>query len=305
VSAREALVAISGIVAPLAGAWMLVTFGARIAFALVACMQVCASIPLWMLPNIPVRSRAEGAFRVARIGILFSAMDGWFDTYFILLWQIALFVTLGRSFSNYGGAMALAGLVGAACGLLLGRHVDRGHARRAVTIAYGVLTVVLLMRAASFGLPRLAVAANALGSLAMTLISPTIGVISNLAKASPCPLRFCMGTEGGWDVGCFAACIISATLISLGTPLSLVILLALPGIAGSVLILWRLHGPKRVENTSDRMNPDGGGGGTLREHGEQVASSQGDAADGRTEFTVAEFARAMQEDRAAESGQGR
>lgn len=246
VSAREALVAVAGIVAPLAGAWALVTLGARIAFTLVACVQACAAIPLLGLSNIPIRTHADGAFRAARPGILFSAIDGWLDTFFILLWQIALFVTLGRSFANYGGAMALAGLVGAVCGLALGRYVDRGQARRAVVIAYAVLTLVLLLRAASLGMPRFAVAANALGSLAMTLISPTIGVISNLAKASPCPLRFHMGTEAGWDIGCFAACVISAALISSGVSLSPVMLLALPGIAGSVLVLWRLHSPTIV-----------------------------------------------------------
>ena len=246
VSAREALVAVAGIVAPLVGAWALVALGAQSAFAFVACVQICAAIPLFGLPNISIRTHADGAFRAARPGILFSAIDGWFDTFFILLWQIALFVTLGQSFANYGGAMALAGLVGAGCGLVLGRHVDRGQARRAVVIAYGVLALVLLLRAASLGLPRFAVTANALGSLAMILISPTIGVISNLAKASPCPLRFHMGTEAGWDIGCFAACVISAALIASGVSLSLVMLLALPGIAGSVLVLWRLYRPTIV-----------------------------------------------------------
>jgi hypothetical protein len=251
VSAQVALVAVSGIGAPLAGAWALVNFGAQIAFALVACVQVAAAIPLLWLPNIRVRARADGSLRAAKPGILFSAFDGWFDAYFILLWRIALFVTLGESFSSYGGAMALAGLVGAVCGLVLGRHVDRGHARRALIIAYGALTLVLLLRGASLGFPRMAVAANALGSLAMILISPTIGVISNLAKASPCPLRFHMGTEAGWDVGCFAACVISAALIASGVPPSIAILLALPGVAGSVLILWRLHRP--IEKSSAAM----------------------------------------------------
>ncbi len=243
VSAQVALVAVSGVVAPLVGAWALVTLGARIAFALVACVQVAATIPLLRLPNIPIRRRAVGSFLVAKPGILFSAFDGWFDTYFLLLWRIALFVTLGESFSDYGGAMAIAGLLGAACGLVLGRHVDQGHARRALIIAYGALTLVLLLRAASIGIPRMAIAANALGSVPMILISPTIGVISNLAKASPCPLRFHMGTEAGWDIGCFLACLASAALIASGLSLSTVLLLALPGIAGSVLILWRLHRP--------------------------------------------------------------
>jgi DHA1 family inner membrane transport protein len=245
ISARAALVAISGIAAPLIGAFTLVTLGARTAFAIVAGIQLLATLPLLSLPNIPIKARTEGAFRAARPGIAFSAIDGWFDTFFILLWQIALFVALGESFARYGGAMALAGLVGAACGLVLGRHVDRGHARRAVLIAYGVLTTVASLRATSLGSPAFATIANALGTLAMILISPTIGVISNLAKASPCPFRFHMGTEAGWDVGCFAACLTSAVLIGMGLPLAVVILLALPGAGASAFVLWRLYPPRR------------------------------------------------------------
>ena len=103
------------------------------------------------------------------------------------------FVSLGESFSAYGGAMALAALVGAACGLLLGRHIDAGHGRRAVVIAYAVATAVVLLRAASFGSPWLAVAANALGALVLSLMLPTAATATyNLAKASPCP---CVSTS--------------------------------------------------------------------------------------------------------------
>jgi DHA1 family inner membrane transport protein len=245
VSAREALVAVSNVAAPLVGASVLVTLGARAAFALVACVQLLATLPLLGLPNIPIRARTNGAFRAARIGIVFSAMDGWFDTFFILLWQIALFVTLGESFSNYGGAMALAGLAGAVFGLVLGRHIDAGHGRRTALIAYGVLMAVILLRAASLGSPEFATIANALGALAMILISPVIGAISNLAKASPCPFRFHTGTEAGWDAGCFAACVIAAALVAHGTPLAIVILLALPGAVVSLVVLWRLYPDRR------------------------------------------------------------
>jgi DHA1 family inner membrane transport protein len=242
ISAREALVAMAGIVAPLLGAWALVTLGARAAFALVACVQVLAAVPLLRLPNIRVRARADGALRAARPGIVVAVIDGWFDTFFILLWQVALFLSLGESFARYGGAMALAGLVGAACGLLLGRHVDAGHARRVLVIAYAAVTVAALLRAASFGSPGFAAIANAAGTLAMTLVSPVLGTAtSNLAKASPCPLRFHMGTEAGWDAGCFAACLAAAALAASGVSLSFVILLALPGIAAAMFVLWQLY----------------------------------------------------------------
>ena len=142
--------------------------------------------------------------------MLFLA-DGAFAAGYHYVWQIALFISLGESFSAYGGAMALAALVGAACGLVLGRHIDAGYGRRSVLIAYAVATVVVLLRAASVGSPWLAVTANAAGAFSSALMMPAMmTALYNLAKASPCPLRFHIVTEGAWDIGCGGACLIAA-----------------------------------------------------------------------------------------------
>lgn len=241
ISAREALAAAAGIVAPLLGAWALVTLGPGPMFAAVGLVQALAAVPLIGAPNVAVEAVAPGAFRAARLGVILSAADGWFDACFLFVWQIALFVSLGRSVSAYGGAMALAGLVGAACGLLLGRHIDAGHGRRAVVIAYTVMATVVLLRAASFGSPWLAVAANAFGALLGSLMLPAGTAISNLAKASPCPLRFHIATEAGWDAGCFTACLVAVALFASGIPLSMAILLALPALAVAAWLLRRCY----------------------------------------------------------------
>jgi hypothetical protein len=242
ISAREALVSVVGIVAPLMGAWALVTLGAREMFAAVGVVQALAALPLIGAPNVAVKASAPGAFRAARLGVILSASDGWFDACFFFVWQIALFVSLGSSFSAYGGAMALAALVGAACGLLLGRHIDAGHGRRALVIACGVAAAVVLMRAVSIGSPWLAVGANALGAVVGSLILPAFATASyNMAKASPCPMRFHIATEAGWDVGCSLACLAAAALSASGVPLSAAILLALPALALAGLAARRYY----------------------------------------------------------------
>jgi MFS family permease len=240
ISARETLVAVAGIIAPLLGAWALVTFGPRPMFAAVGIVQALAALPLLGVPNVAVKAAAPGALRAARLGAILYATDGWFDAWFILVWQIALFVSLGKNIPAYGGAMALAALVGAALGLFLGRHIDRGHARRAVGIAYGATAAIVLLRAASVGSPWLAVAANALGAFVWPLMLPALGAATyNLAKASPCPMRFQIAAEGGWDLGCMSACLIAAALSAMGVSLSAAILLALPGLAITVALLRR------------------------------------------------------------------
>ena len=56
IGAREALVAVVGILAPLAGAWALVTLGPKAMFAGVAAIQALAVIPLLGAPNVAVEA---------------------------------------------------------------------------------------------------------------------------------------------------------------------------------------------------------------------------------------------------------
>jgi len=248
ISAREALTATINVVAPLVGAWALVTLGPRWMFAATGLIQAAAVIPLLGAPNLAVKQHAPGAFQSARLSAIIIAGDGWFDACFMFVWQIALFVSLGEDIPAYGGAMALAGLVGAVCGLLLGRHIDAGHGRRAVIIATAMATILVLLRAASLGSPWLAVIANALGSLLWPLLIPAVGTATyNMAKASPCPFRFHLATEGGWDVGCFAGCLVAAALSASGVPLGVAILLGLPGMAAAMALLWRYYGRRENE----------------------------------------------------------
>jgi len=242
IGAREALAAVVGIVAPLIGAWALLTVGPRVAFAAVGVIQALAAIPLLGTPNVAVKRHAPGAFRAALQGVFLFAADGWLAAIFAFVWQIALFLSLGESFKAYGGAMALAALVGAVSGLLIGRHIDEGHGRRAVVIAYAVIGATLLLRALSVGTPWLAVGANALGALAYCLQAiAMMTAVYNLAKASPCALRFQIAAEGGWDAGCFAGCLVAAALAAYGVNLGAIIMLGFPGVAASVVMLRRYY----------------------------------------------------------------
>jgi DHA1 family inner membrane transport protein len=152
---------------------------------------------------------------------------------------VALFLTLSQSYGAYGGWMAAAGLVGAACGLVMGHHVDLGHGRRSVLIAYGVAATIAALRAASLGSPWLAGVANALGGVVFPLLVPPLGTVThNLAKASPCPLRNKIASEGGWDVGCFAVCLGAAGLAQAGAPSWMWMTITVPGAIMGAAVLW-------------------------------------------------------------------
>ncbi|MBP6545854.1 MAG: hypothetical protein KA220_03985 [Phenylobacterium sp.] len=243
VAAREAFIAVLSIASPLLGTWALLTLGPRWAFAGIAVIQVLAVLPLLGLPNMAVLREAPGTLRASRLAFGLLVVDGWFDACYFFVWEIALFLSLGESIAAYGGAMALAGLVGACFGLWVGRHVDGGGGRRTVLIAYSVAAALVIARAGSLPTPWLAVAAHALGAVLMPLLLPPLGAAAyNLAKASPCPFRFHMATEGGWDIGCAGACVTAAGLISLGAPMSVPILMALPAVAAGFALLWGYFG---------------------------------------------------------------
>ncbi len=243
VGAREALAAVVGILAPLVGAWAFVTVGSGLTFAAAGLVQAAAMLPLIGVPNVAVKQAAPGTLKAARLTVILLTIDGWYAASWYFVWQIALFVSLGGDIPAYGGAMALAGVFGAAGSLLVGRTIDHGHGRRAVTIGYGIAAAIVVLRAASLGSPWLAVAANALGSLAMPLYIPSIGTaMYNMAKASPCALRFNMASEGGWDIGCFFGCLAAAALYQGGLSLSVGILQGAPAAVAIILLLRRYYG---------------------------------------------------------------
>ena len=242
VGAREALMAAAGVLGPILGALALLTAGPRWTFVVVGLIQLAAVLPLLGLPNIPVPPRAPGVLTAARPAAIYDALGGLMEAFYAYVWQIALFVSLGESLAAYGGAMALAGLVGGGAALLIGRHIDLGFGRRAVLIVFGIGAASVLLRAASLDHAWLAVAAGGVSALFTPLTGPVIGgAIYNMAKDSACPLRFHLATEAGWDVGGVVGCVICAGMIAAGAPLSLAILLGLPSVIVAGWWLRRLY----------------------------------------------------------------
>ena len=242
VSAREALATGVSILGPVLGGWALMTLGATAAFGIAAAISAISALPLLAGPEVKVAQQADGAARAARTGFLLLAADGWLCAGWVWLWQIILFTNLSRSFTAFGGAVALGAVVSAVAGLVLGRFVDQGHGRRAAVLAFVVMAGALIFRA-SVTSPALSMVANAMGALVICLYTPPMmGAIYNMSKASPCPLRFHMVTEGGYDLGGSLGCLVSAGLIALGVPLSATMLLALLGALSVMVLLRRYYG---------------------------------------------------------------
>lgn len=233
VGAREAVVAIIGIFAPLAAGYLLETAGPRVAFGLTGLVVALSAIPLAWTPDIAVAAKAPpGALKAALPSAVISLGDGLAAAGYHFAWQIVLFVALGADLMAFGGALALAALVGAGAGVALGSYIDAGHGRHALRIGVGALALVAALRALAAGDPALAIIANALGALAGCLYVPAVmTAVYTIGRRAPCTFRFYVVMEGGWDIGGALGLGIAALLVGLGAPLWTGILLALPGMA--------------------------------------------------------------------------
>jgi hypothetical protein len=233
VGARQALIAAAGIVGPAAGGLALTFGGPALAFGAAAVAAMVAIVPLLGCADRPVaRVAPEGAYRAARRGALLFVSDGWIICTAASAWGLVVFKALGERFDAFGGVLAGAALAGAIGGLALGHAIDAGGGPRAVRINALALAAILIAKALC-GENAIAILVVALGSALLGgLYAPSLmTAIYNEAKASPCPLRYHLALEAGWDIGAVLACLAGAAMLSFGASLQVIILLALPVVA--------------------------------------------------------------------------
>ncbi|HQS97189.1 MAG: MFS transporter [Novosphingobium sp. 17-62-19] len=235
VSIQQATVATVGIVAPAAGGFLLGWAGPMAGFAIIAAIQLLAGLPLLGAANPAINPKSRADPEIVRFGRRIYFAEGLQSGCAVVVWNLALFVTLGQSFENFGGALALAGLGAAAGSLLIGKLIDGGRPQHSLTLAYGLGAIVIGIKALAWAHPLPALVATALGALvAPMLATAMLSPLYAMAQRSRCTLRFNMATEGGWDLGCSTAALVAATILHFGFGYTLPILLAL----GAIGAIW-------------------------------------------------------------------
>jgi MFS transporter, DHA1 family, inner membrane transport protein len=235
VSIQQAVNATVGIVAPVAGGFLLGWAGPMAGFAIIAAIQLLAGFPLLGAANPVINPESRADPDIVRIGRRIYFAEGLQSGCGNVAWNLALFVTLGQSFENFGGALALAGLGAAAGSLLIGKMIDGGRPQYSLTLAYGLGVIVIGIKALAWAHPLPALVATALGALvAPMLATAMLSPLYAMAQRSQCTLRFNMATEGGWDLGCSTAALVAATILHFGFGYTLPILLAL----GAIAAIW-------------------------------------------------------------------
>jgi MFS transporter, DHA1 family, inner membrane transport protein len=209
--------AIIGIVAPLASGLLLTFIGPVVTFAIVGIAMAAAAIPIYFGPDIDVAETAVVPASAKRTAWFAMFADGIRSGCFHFTWLIALFITLNSNYASYGGALALAGVVGAVMGLFVGKSIDLGNGKRALLIGVSALAVAVMCRALGYNAIWSAVAANAVAAMIWPVYETAFSSrMYNLSRQSPCPLRYHITAEGGWDAGTATGCLFSAAAIHLG-----------------------------------------------------------------------------------------
>lgn len=237
VSIQQATTAVVGIVAPLVGGLLVDRAGPLIGFGAIALVQLAAVLPLIGAPNPHVAREAALDRPLTLFARRLYLSEGFHAGCATVIWNLALFVTLGQHFDAFGGAIAVAGVAAAAGSLLIGHLIDGGRPLHSLALAYGAAILALLAKALAFDTPLAAVGATALGALVTPMAATAmLAPLYAMARASSCTLRFNMATEGGWDLGCSLACLIAAGLLEAGAGFRLPILLGLI----AVCAIWRM-----------------------------------------------------------------
>lgn len=216
-SAVETIGMVMGIAAPAVTGLLLTAFPPLVAFGTVALAMALSTVPVILGPDPAVAAEAEMPVAVKRAARAILFADGMRSGAFHFTWLIALFLTLGSSYAAFGGAMALSGLAGAVGALVLGRAIDLGKGLGAARIGFAALGAAAVAQMLGWPVPGLAVAANAAAALAWPLYATAFNArVYTLARQSPCPLRFHIVAEGGWDLGIGVTCLAVAALLQAG-----------------------------------------------------------------------------------------
>jgi MFS transporter, DHA1 family, inner membrane transport protein len=254
VAAREVLGALAGIVGPAAGGLVLAEFGPWPAFIAASAIHIAAIVPLaYVGEPVIVRMLPGSLYGTAKSGVWLFVSDGWITATAATAWSVIMFRAAGARFDAFGGLLAAAALAGALSGMVLGRFIDAGHARR-LTLVNAVILAASLVLKSICGDEPVAVIAVALGTTMLGgLHIPTLmSALYDEAKAAPCPLHFQFAAEGGWDVGGALSCLAAAALCAADLPLQLAIILALPMVPVQARLLMLSHGRMRGPAKNER-----------------------------------------------------
>jgi hypothetical protein len=219
---------------PLLGGWLLGSYGPALDFGVAAGFAALSVFPLALLGPVPagaVPTLRQSVRGVDLVGTLAFAADGWICAGLGMAWPMVMFTAMGERYEALGATSALGAVVGAACGLVCGRSIDRGGREAMLPWAAAALAAGIALRAAAPWAPVGPGVLHALGAAASALWGPVLmSVLYDRARRSGSAYRYQLAAETGWDAGAALGCLAAAAMAwGTGVP-SLALLPAVLGV---------------------------------------------------------------------------
>ena len=239
-------IAAAGIVGPAAGGLALTFGGPSLAFGAAAVVAAFAIVPLLGCPDRPVaRIAPAGAYRAARRGALLFVTDGWIISIGAWAWGLVVFKALGERFDALGARSPRRRWRGPSPAWSLAARSTLAARRARSRSTRLVLTTILSPRRCAARARSRCWLWHRRGALGGLYAPSLMTAIYNEAKASPCPLRYHLALEAGWDIGAVLACLTAAAILTWGASLQVVILLALPMVGLQAVVLRAIYAAQR------------------------------------------------------------
>lgn len=228
VGVRTLVLVAADAVAPVVGG-LLLTWHPWAAFAAASVIALVAIVPFWSVPVPAVDLAGNHGYAPFREGLRLFAADGFLMCGMAITWGLIMFEAFDRRFDAFGWLLGAAAIAGALGGLVLGRLIDAGHARRAVWLNLAAMAAVVVLRTVLADSPTGVVAAALVTQALFGLYVPTLmTAVYNAAKTSPCAVRFHYLAEAGWDAGGILGTLLTAAALAVGMPARFILLAALP-----------------------------------------------------------------------------
>jgi MFS family permease len=255
VAERTMVGAIVSVIGPLAGGFLLASFGEGTGFGIAAAVCLLSTLPLGRMA--PIDAGPIPCFRTSLQGdrrtMATFAADGWMASGLGYAWPMILFVSMGGSYEAFGLANAGAGLVGAVASIVCGRAVDRGQRDRYLVIVCAALALAFVLRAASAWSPLAALLANVSGAAIAGFYGPVVmSAVYERSKRSGAAYRAHIAAEAGWDVGAVSGLLAAAAVAALAPVASFAVLPASLGIV-ALYACVRSARPARAARVGDML----------------------------------------------------
>ncbi|HLG23493.1 MAG TPA: MFS transporter [Candidatus Nanoarchaeia archaeon] len=228
---REAFLSLGGVLNPLLGSFLIVSFGFYALFFVASIFAIISVLPLLKIPDIKLEKIPikEAFGKISKKGFWLFLGDGMYSVGMVFVWPLVIFLIF-NDYIVFGWLITIAMLLQSMGFLLFGRMIDDGHGRKISSIAQIFAVLVLAGRAIfAYTIPTIIVF-DFFAAVSNSFYLPNVlSVIYTSSRQSKNPLWYQFFAESGWDIGSFVIACTAALIAYLKIDIRFTLIAAMAG----------------------------------------------------------------------------